>query len=142
MTTNQKGAIAESAVVAAALRLGIQVYRPIVEGGRYDLVFELGSRLLRVQCKWAVRRGDVINVRCYSSRRSRDGCLRRSYTAEEVDAIVAYCPDLDRCYLLPLERFGPRAEIQLRLAPARNNQQRMVNWADDFLIDRLLVKGP
>jgi hypothetical protein len=38
MTTDQKGAIAETAVAHAAVKLGIDVYRPVVEGGRYDLV--------------------------------------------------------------------------------------------------------
>lgn len=63
LTTDQKGAIAESAVVHAAIKLGIGVYRPAFEGGRYDLIFDLGARLLRVQCKWAVRQGEVVVVR-------------------------------------------------------------------------------
>jgi hypothetical protein len=53
MTTDQKGAIAEAAITAAAIRLGVGVYRPLFEGGRYDLIFEVGETLLRVQCKWA-----------------------------------------------------------------------------------------
>ena len=53
MTTNQKGAIAETAVAHAAIKLGIDVYRPVAEGGRYDLIFVLDDDLLRVQCKWA-----------------------------------------------------------------------------------------
>ncbi len=38
-TTNQKGAIAESQVAAAAIKLGIEVYTPILEGGRFDMIF-------------------------------------------------------------------------------------------------------
>ena len=34
MSTNQKGAIAETAIAAEATELGIGVYRPIAEGGR------------------------------------------------------------------------------------------------------------
>jgi PD-(D/E)XK endonuclease len=73
LTTDQKGAIAETAIVHAAVKLGIDVYKPICEGGRYDLVFDVAGRLLRVQCKWASRYGDVIAVRTYSSRRSGTG---------------------------------------------------------------------
>ncbi len=58
LTTNQKGAIAESAIVHEAIKLGIEVYRPVSEGGRFDLIFVLGDRLVRVQCKWAPRRRD------------------------------------------------------------------------------------
>ena len=39
LTTNQKGAIAEAAITKAAVELGIEVYRPSFEGGRYDLIF-------------------------------------------------------------------------------------------------------
>jgi PD-(D/E)XK endonuclease len=137
LSTNRKGAIAETAIVHQAVRLGIDVYKPVVEGGRYDLIFLSSNVLVRAQCKWAVRQGDVIPVRCYSSRRSPAGFLKRPYIADEVDAIVAYCPELDRCYFLPLELFGRRTAIQLRLAEARNNQRAGINWADDFTLERL-----
>ena len=69
LTTDQKGAIAELAIAKAAIELGIDVYRPVAEGGRYDLIFELGNRLVRVQCKCASRYGDILVVRCYSARK-------------------------------------------------------------------------
>jgi hypothetical protein len=53
MLTDQKGAIAESAIVHAAVKLGVGVYKPLVEGGRYDSILDARSTLLRVQCKWA-----------------------------------------------------------------------------------------
>ena len=120
LTSDRKGAIAEHAITFAAIKLGIDVYRPTFEGGRYDLILDVG-RLLRVQCKWAARQGDVLRVRCYSCRRSRTGMIRRCYTADEVDAIAAYSPDLDRCYLLPIEMCAGHTQIHLRLAPSRNN---------------------
>ena len=101
LSTDQKGAIAESAIVHAATKLGIGVYVPFSDGERYDLIFDLGRRLVRVQCKWAPRQGDVVIVRAYSCRRTADGLRRRGYGAEEIDAIAAYCPELDRCYYLP-----------------------------------------
>ena len=52
-STDQKGAIAESAIVHAAIKLGIGVFRPLSDGERYDLILDLGSKLVRVQCKWA-----------------------------------------------------------------------------------------
>ena len=47
LSTNQKGAIAEAKITSAALDLGIVVLRPLIEGRRYDLVFDVGDRLLR-----------------------------------------------------------------------------------------------
>ena len=132
LTTDQKGAIAETAIIHAAVKLGIGVYKPVVEGGRYDLIFDLGDELVRVQCKWAPLRGDVIAVRCYSTRRSPAGFVRACYTSREVDALAAYCPELDRCYFLRLDALRATTTIQLRVAAARNGQRAHVNWAEQF----------
>jgi hypothetical protein len=143
LTTNQKGAIAESAIVHAAVKQGVEVYRPLSEGGRFDYIFLVGEDLVRVQCKWAARHGDVVSVRFYSSRRTARGITRRCYAVGEIDAIAAYCPELERCYFLPFERFAGRAAVQLRLAPCRNGQVRGVNWAADYEFQaRLRPAGP
>jgi len=88
LTTDQKGNIAELEVAAAASKLGLVVFRPMGEGSRYDLIFDLGGRLLRVQCKWAPRHGELLTIRCYSNRRAREGLRRRGYTIDEIDAIA------------------------------------------------------
>ena len=140
LTTDQKGAIAESAIAHAAIKLGIDVYRPVAEGGRYDMIFDVGTDLVRVQCKWAALHNDVITVRCYSCRRTRDGQLRRGYTGDQIDAIAAYCRDLDRCFYFSVHWLSERTFIQLRLTPTRNNQRSRINRADDFAFDATL--GP
>ena len=132
LTTNQKGAIAETALAKAALANDSDVYRPMSEGGRYDLIFDTGQELLRVQCKWAPRVRDTIVIRCYSTRRNRDGLVRRQYVEGEVDAFAAYSPDTQRCYFLPPELCIARKEVRLRLAPCRNNQMLKINWAKDY----------
>jgi len=145
MTTDQKGAIAESAVVHAAIKLGIGVFKPLTDGERYDVIFDLRPRLFRVQCKWAARTGDVIGVRCYSSRRRGASFQKRPYTCVEADAIVAFCADVDRCYVLPLSVFSGRSEVQLRLAPARNKQVAGIHWASQFELESLdwnEIRGP
>jgi PD-(D/E)XK nuclease superfamily protein len=133
LTTDQKGNIAEAAITAAAIKLGVDVYRPLVEGARYDLIFDIGTRLLRVQCKWAARYGDILIIRCYSSRRGVGGrIVCRRYTDDEVDAFAAYSEDTDRCYLLPVPLWADRRQLHLRLAAARNNQKAGTHWAADF----------
>ncbi len=134
LTTNQKGAIAETAIAAAATKLGVSVLRPIAEHGRYDLAFEVGSRLLRVQCKWArlSEDGSTMRVHLQSQRRSGNGYVRRSYLAGEIDLMAAYCGELDRCYLLPRELVVERRELHLRVSPPRNGQRACINLASDF----------
>jgi prevent-host-death family protein len=129
---NRKGAVAELKIAAAAVSLAVPLLRPMSEHGRYDLVFEIGDRLLRIQCKWAARKGDVLLIHTGGSYLSPHGYVRSTYSSDEVDAIAAYCGDLDRCYLLPIDLVAGKYVIHLRLAPAKNAQRAAVNWAADY----------
>jgi prevent-host-death family protein len=134
LSTNRKGAIAETKIAAAATELGIPVLRPIVEHARYDLAFEIGDRILRVQCKWGAldEDGAVIKVSLRSSWCTPNGYEHRSYQPDEIDLVAVYCGDLDRCYLLPHELAVGRSGIWLRLAPPKNGQRASLNRAVDF----------
>lgn len=135
MDTNQKGAIAEAAIALEAAKLGIPVLKPVAEHCRYDLALEIDRKIVRVQCKWAAQRGDVIEVRTSSSWYSPGrGYVVRSYTASEVDAIAAYCPDNGNCYLIPISRVGGQAHCSLRVVPTRNGQRAAINSASEYLL--------
>ena len=132
MTSNQKGAIAEQAIALAAAKLDLPVARPNLDA-RYDLILDLGSRLLRVQCKWGTLDGPVIRTPiggCWHS--PTRGYVRTSYSAEEVDAIGIYCAGLDHCYLVPVEIVEGRSNLHLRLEPAANGQRACLHWAADY----------
>lgn len=131
-SSNHKGAIAEAKIAAAAIELGIPVLKPITEHGRYDLVFEVEGRLLRIQCKWATRKGDVIAVHVAGSYLSPHGYVRSPYTEAEIDAVAAYCASLERVYLLPVEMVAGKHHIHLRLATPKNNQRAGLNWAQSL----------
>lgn len=131
--SNQKGNVAELAIAAEAARLGLSVLKPLTEHERYDLVLSVGRALLRVQCKWGSRQGDVVFARvgsCYHS--PTRGYVKATYTTSEVDLIAIYCQELDRCYLLPVELVTGQSRIQLRLEPARNNQRAALNLAAHY----------
>ena len=143
VTTDQKGIVAETKIAAEALAAGIGVAKPLGDE-RYDLIFDVGAQLLRVQCKWAVKLGDVVIIRCRRVRRGREGLIRRYYLPEEIDAIAGYCAELDACYLLPHALSVERAAVQLRLAPTKNNQSMGIKWARDFELGATLeqLQGP
>jgi prevent-host-death family protein len=134
LDSNDKGAIAEQAVVLAALRLGVPVLRPVAEHGRCDLAFDIGGRLWRVQCKWGrlSRAGDAVIAHPVTSRRTSDGFLKRTYAIDEVDLFAIYCGELDRAYLLPATEMADRREVRLRLTATRNGQSACVNLAANF----------
>jgi hypothetical protein len=132
LTPTQKGSIAEAVIAAEAVKAGVNVLRPLTEGGRYDLLFEIGERFLRVQCKTGKRRGDVIVVPTRTCRHTPRGYVRTRYDANEVDLIAVYCHDNSECYLLPIGDVRDRWEIRLRLAPARNNQEFAIPYAEPY----------
>jgi hypothetical protein len=141
LTPSQKGAAAEAAIAATAIQLGLTVLRPLCEGRRNDLVIDLEPELLRVQCKLARHLTGVLSVCLKTSRYTPGGYVSTSYTAAEVDAIAAYSPKLNRCFLIPIDEASNRRELYLRVAPTLNNQAQGVKWARDYelasAIDRL-----
>jgi PD-(D/E)XK endonuclease len=141
LSPSQKGAIAETAIAAEAVRRGIGVYRPLMEGGRYDLVFDVSPRLLRVQCKWAVHRDDVVFVPIATSRLTPAGYRRSTYSADEIDAVAAYCLELRTCYFLPISLVAGKTGIHLRLSPPLNNQKAGVHSAKTYELGAIAQLG-
>lgn len=130
LTTNQKGLIAEMAVIAECVSLGIGVSRPL-DDERYDLILDLRPRLIRVQCKWASRCGDVVSAGLYSNRRGPDRMITKRYTPDEIDCFAVHCAELERSFLIPAETCRMR-QIRLRLGPTKNNQAIGIRWAQDY----------
>jgi hypothetical protein len=141
LSTNQKGAIAEAQIIAAAIKLGIPVLKPLVDGLRYDVVFDLGDRLLRTQCKWANRENDVVVVRCRTCRHTPRGYVWTTYSTSEIDGIAAWCPDTNESYFIPVAEIDGQACMHLRLVPARNNQLLLVHWASQYRLGAIAQLG-
>ena len=141
LTPSEKGAIAEAKICAAAVEAGIVVSRPISEGRRYDLIFDVGPRLLRVQCKWAPRRGDVVALRATTSCCTPSGYVRTTYTSREIDGLAAYCPELDACFYVPFDAVAGRGLLHLRLSRAKNNQHAGVTMAADYRLGAIAQLG-
>jgi len=130
-------------VLFRSIELGVGVSKPI-SPLPYDLVFEVGKALMRVQCKWAVFRSGTVEVRCRRCRRGPQGLIHRRYEDGAVDAFAAYCHALSRCFFIPSDVIAGRVAVQLRVARTRNNQLSLINWADDFAFDATLgaLLGP
>jgi prevent-host-death family protein len=99
---------------------------------RQTMKYRTGGRLLRVQCKWANKKDDIVFISLQISRRGRSGYIRTTYSPEEVDAIGAYCDELKSCILIPIDLATGKSAISLRLAPPRNGQRAALNWAEQY----------
>jgi hypothetical protein len=71
-------------------------------------------------------------VHLQTSRYTPGGYIKTIYTADEIDAIAAYSPDLHRCFLIPISEASGRRALHLRLDPTRNNQAQRIKWAQDY----------
>jgi hypothetical protein len=141
LTPTEKGAIAEARIYAAAVEAGIVVARPLTEGRRYDLIFDVGPKLLRVQCKWANRKGDVVVVRTRTNRCTPSGYVWTTYAVDEVDGIGAYCPDLEACFYIPIREVAGKSVSHLRLSPPRNGQRAGVTMAAQYRLGAVAQLG-
>jgi hypothetical protein len=141
LTPSQKGAAAEAAITAMVIQLGLTVLRPLCEGRRYDLVIDLEPQLLRVQCKLAKLENGVLAVRLQTNRYTPSGYVSTSYSAAEIDAVGAFCPQLNRGFLIPIAETAGRRAVHLRLAPTKNKQARGIRWADDYGLETMIREG-
>ncbi len=141
LTTNDKGAIAEAKIFAAAIELGFVICKPMNDGRRYDWIFDVDGRLERVQCKWGRLVDDVIVVRTGTCRHTPRGYVRTTYTAEEIDAVAVYCGANDGCYYVPVALVAGKSDLRLRLSPARNNQRTGVTMAADYAFGAIAQLG-
>lgn len=126
---SEVGAVAEREVAYALSRAGYDVYVPFFRPhSRVDLVAHRDGRVLRVQVKAArVQRGIVRFHTCSNTRNEP-----RAYQGE-IDVFGVYAPQVDRCYLVPIDE-APDRGCHMRLAPPRNNQVKGIRWAADYEI--------
>jgi hypothetical protein len=142
---NRIGAITHTKVVAALVAAGKVVLAPFAQVRPYDLVLDEGGNFVRVQCKTdRLFRGGVY-FRSHRLRAAkRETGWHRVITdyVGAVDAFGVYCPENDQVYLVPISEVNSRQNCMLRLTPAKNNQQKGVRWANDFLVVPLPMPEP
>jgi hypothetical protein len=61
--------------------------------------------------------------------------------SDEIDAVAAYCPALNKCYYLPISLVAGRQGIYLRLTPVRNNQRRYIHDAAAYDVGAIAQLG-
>lgn len=124
------GDISQSMIMAALLRNGYKVLMPFGDNFRYDLVTEADGVFRRVQCKTGRIAAGSIRFPVASSQYHRGG-KREGYHGQ-VDAFGVFCPDNNKCYLIPIADLPLTRQAHLRLVPARNAQSKGLRWAQEY----------
>jgi hypothetical protein len=132
--TSLTGEVCRTQVIAALALQGKSVLVPLGDFQRYDLVVEEDGRFSRIQCKMGKLNNGAIHFHPCSidSRSKKGGCVRKGYVGE-VDLFGVYCPEVKKCYLVPVE-IAPATGCYLRIKPPRNGQKKGIRWAADFEI--------
>lgn len=130
MDPKDRGERSEAQILARFVERGYSVLTPWGDNQRYDLVLDLGSEFVRVQCKTARLSGrGGITFSCQSVNWNTK--TKKDYRGE-VDIFAVYSPDLDNIFILPVEDVGTTA-CTLRYKMPKNNQKKGVAWATDYL---------
>ena len=133
MNTKLTGDIAEQAAILHAMKRSWGVLKPIGDRLPYDLVFDVGSTLVKVQVKSAWFDGPsgnyvVDNRRTKTNRRVM---VREAYKASDFDFALAYVAELDLFYVFPADVFiGYGREIHLVVADKRQRKPRSAEYRD------------
>jgi hypothetical protein len=130
--------------VACALReVGWLLWAPLGDFGRADLIIEdTDGRLFRVQCKTGrLRQGAMVFPTATVIPRCRSGSkTRRIPYRGQAEFFGVYCPDNDKCYLIPVNDL-PIGEVHLRVDPPRNGQRTRLRWAQQYEIGAVAQLG-
>jgi hypothetical protein len=133
MNTKQRGDLAEQAACLEALRRGWGVLKPVGDNLPYDLVFDVGGRLVKAQvkCAWYVdaRRNFVADNRRTKTNRRR--MLRQEYSISDFDFALVYIEEKGLFYVFPVDVFiSFGSEIHMVEADKRQRRPRSAAYRD------------
>ncbi len=137
LTRNHKaiGELSQAHIIAQLLEAGYHILVPYGDNLRYDLVIEdADEQLWKVQCKTGRSNGEYISFTpaslYYHTRAGRTTYGSRAYHGQ-IDYFAVYCPENRGVYLIPVEHTGS-SQMNLRLVPTKNHQEKRVRWARDY----------
>jgi hypothetical protein len=136
MDSKRKGRIALLKVQLRAVERGCMTSVPSSDDCRYDLILDEEGVLRRAQVKWggmvcSHAAGAVqVDLRKDDGKR---GQKRRLYSADEIDVVLVYVPQVDRVAAFTSEHFAGKTALIVRLEPPKNGQQKNLRMLQDFL---------
>lgn len=118
----------EAAITRALVEMGHQVFLPIGQNQRYDLLVEVDGVFYRCQCKTGRLRKGAVRFNANSVQCNTKQVTIRDYHGE-IDYFLIYCEDTADVYAVPMGDDGLTREGHLRVEAPANNQQRRIRWA-------------
>ena len=137
MDSKFKGNITELEVLTYMTKLGYQISIPFGDRERYDQIWDIHGKLLKVQVKtaqWVDESKSAIKFSCRSSQRSHGKIKHTRYQIGEIDYFATFWDG--QCYLVPLEETSN--EKILRFSPPKNGQIKGITFAETYKVEEML----
>ena len=136
LTPKQWGEIAEAEFIAKAVGQGFVVAKPWGDSEPYDFIVNPKKSFIfwRVQVKSA----HVIGADGGCSFRAHDH-LQRSYSAENIDALVAYARPMNAWYVMPVRVVEELKSLML-YPESRKLRSRFERWREAWEVLRRAVR--
>ena len=138
MDSKFKGNITELEVLTYITKLGYQVSVPFGDRERYDQIWDVHGKLIKVQVKTASKVDEndtAIKFSCRSSQRSCGKTKNTRYSKDEIDYFATFWNG--HCYLVPIEETS--TEKVLRFDPPKNGQLKGITFADKYKVEEMLL---
>lgn len=139
LTSKQKGNLTELQCLTSFYENGCHVSIPFGENSRYDMIVDVGGKLIRVQVKTSSlkkTKSRAIEFSCRSSHVNRSGVKNVKYTKEEIDYFATYRSG--KCYLIPINECS--VAKTLRLEPYEDGRIKGISFASDYELEKQLKK--
>lgn len=135
ISTIRKGNLGVAKILADLTEKGFSLSVPLDEGAKYDLIADDSETLIRIQCKYTESDGEVVVVRpCSRTHVGFKATKRVKYTKSNVDYVAVYDATTGVCFYIHASELGEgKAELRLRLVPAKNGQEEGIRWAKDYM---------
>lgn len=135
MNTNQLGKITELEVLSYVMKQGYSVSIPFGDKDRYDQIWDINGKLLRVQVKtshWYKNEQSAIEFKCLTNYVKTTGNVEHKYSKEEIDYFATYWEG--KVYLVPVEECSSKKILRFS---AKQNQGTIC-WAKDYEFEEVI----
>jgi hypothetical protein len=132
LSSVDKGDASEAIVIAELKKRGEVVLTPFGDNQRYDLVIDRDSDFIRVQVKTAreIDEGKVV-FDTAGNHTNTKGTKMKPYSSDKVDLFMAYNPDRDCIYEVPVSE-APNSVMTIRHESKQD--QPSINWAEEYAL--------
>ena len=124
----KSGILTELKVQCIISEMGIMVSIPYGDCARYDQIWDIDGKLLRVQVKSSCLLEDESGI--IFPGKNNNG----KYTSDQIDGIATFYDG--KCYYVPVDECTN--EIKLRFTLPKNSQVEHIKFAYDYEINRIL----